>query len=414
VSDALRYFPDPASHREAILEILRESSPPIFLAERRIIAERFADMARALKAHWASWTIAYSFKTNYQVAEAGAMRALGAIAEVVSGHEYRLARRLGYPGRDIVFNGPFKTPDDLRGAIADGARINVNDPDELQCIEGVTRSMNARCSIGLRVNVPISGFPPSRFGFGIVDGEADTAVRHVWNSPHLRLAGLHLHLRGDMDKPTWYGQACRVLADFLGTWPSDALAALEYVDMGGGYPAHMSKLDTRTEWDPRPIDEYIAAITHELRRAFEGKTPPRLIVEPGRYLVNDAILFVSRIVSVRDRAGTQQIVCNGATTMVPFTRHRAPILRAYGPDLQPRDGVPIASSIYGASCREDDVLFQGEIGRVSTGDLLVHFGVGAYNSSLNPVFIFPCPILRFIDHAVPIGPGEVPHAGGGR
>jgi diaminopimelate decarboxylase len=100
--------------------------------------------------------------------------------------------------------------------------------------------------------------------------------------------------------------------------------------------------------------------------------------------------------------------------MVPFTRHRAPILRAYGPDLQPRDGVPIASSIYGASCREDDVLFQGEIGRVSTGDLLVHFGVGAYNSSLNPVFIFPCPILRFIDHAVPIGPGEVPHAGGVR
>ena len=168
--------------------------------------------------------------------------------------------------------------------------------------------------------------------------------------------------------------------------------------MGSGFPAHMSKLDTRVHWDPRPIDEYIVAITQELRRCFDGAPAPRLILEPGRYLVNDAIIFVSRIVSVRDRAGTQQIVCNGATTMVPFTRHRAPIIRAYRPDLTPREGPPIPSTIYGASCREDDVLFQGAIGRVVTGDYLVHFGVGAYNSSINPPFIFPCPILRFIEH----------------
>ena len=413
MSDALRHFPDPGAHRDRILEIVGQSAPPIFLAERRIIAERFNDMARSLQAHWPTWTIAYSFKTNYQAAESGAMRALGAIAEVVSGHEYRLAKRLGYPGREIVFNGPYKTADDLRAAIGDGARINANDPDEVQRIEDVARSMNVRCPIGLRVNVPISDFPPSHFGFSIADGEADAAVRRVWSSPHLRLAGLHLHLRGDMDKPAWYAQGCRTLVDFLGTWPADAVAALEYIDLGGGYPSHMSKLDSRAEWDPRPIDEYIVAITRELRRGFEGQAPPRLILEPGRYLINDAVLFVSRIVSVRDRAGTQQIVCNGATTMVPFTRHRAPILRVYGPDLQPRDGPSIPSNIYGASCREDDVLFQGAIGRVAPGDYLVHFGVGAYNSSINPAFIFPCPALRFIEHDALAGSSAGPSAGGG-
>jgi diaminopimelate decarboxylase len=285
----------------------------------------------------------------------------------------------------------------LRAALADGARINVNDPDELRCIDGVARSLNQRCAIGIRVNVPIGDFPPSRFGFAIVDGEADEAVRQVWASPHLQLAGLHLHLRGDMDNPRWYGQACEVLAGFLRSWPASQLAALEYIDMGGGYPAHMSKLDTRTHWDPRPIDEYVAAITQRLRPVFDGRPAPRLIVEPGRYLVNDAIVFVSRIVSVRERAGTQQIVCNGATTMVPFTRHRAPILRAYRPDLIVRDGPAVPSGIYGASCREDDVLYQGEFPRVATGDYLVHYGVGAYNSSINPAFIFPCPTLRFIE-----------------
>lgn len=412
-NNELGHFPDLDEHRELILKIVNQSAPPIFLAERRIMADRFGDMTRALNAHWSKSTIAYSFKTNYQVAESGALRALGAIAEVVSGHEYRLAKRLGHAGAEIVFNGPYKTNDDLRAAIADGARINVNDPDELQRIEGVARSMNVRCPIGIRVNVPLSEFPPSHFGFSIADGEADVAVRRVWDSAHLRLAGLHLHLRGDMDKPTWYGQACRVLADFLRSWPSQHAAALDYIDLGGGYPAHMSKLDTRAHWDPRPIDEYIVAITQELRRGFEGRSPPRLILEPGRYLVNDAIIFVSQIVSVRDRAGTQQVVCNGATTMVPFTRHRAPIIRAYRPDLTPREGPPMPSNIYGASCREDDVLFQGEIGRVVTGDYLVHFSVGAYNSSINPPFIFPCPTLRFIERGSAVGLREESSADGG-
>jgi diaminopimelate decarboxylase len=394
----LEHFPDLAAQREFVLPILSRAAPPIFLAERRILADRYHAMARSLEAHWPTWTIALSFKTNYQVAESGALRALGAIAEVVSGHEYRLARSLGFVGKDdIVFNGPYKTADDLRMALSDGARVNVNDPDELRSIEDVARSLNQRCAIGLRVNVPISDFPPSHFGFSIVDGEADAAVRQVWASPHLRLAGLHLHLRGDMDNPAWYRQACEVLAGFLRSWPAAHRAALDYIDMGGGYPAHMSKLDTRTHWDPRPIDEYITAITQQLRPVFDGRPAPRLIVEPGRYLVNDAIVFVSRIVSVRERAGTQQVVCNGATTMVPFTRHRAPILRVYRPDLIARDGPAVPSAIYGASCREDDVLYQGDFPRVTTGDYLVHHGVGAYNSSINPAFIFPCPTLRFIE-----------------
>jgi len=411
--DELRYFPDLDEHKELILKIVKQSMPPIFLAERSILADRFADMARALDAHWPRWTIAYSFKTNYQVAEAGALRALGAIAEVVSGHEYRFARSLGHAGDEIVFNGPYKTADDLRAAITDGARINVNDPDELQCIEDVARSLNTQCSIGVRVNVPLTDFPPSRFGFSLAHGEADAAVRRVWDSAHLRLAGLHLHLRADMDNPAWYTEACQALADFLRSWPSQRVAALEYMDMGSGFPAHMSKLDTRVHWNPRPIDEYIVAIAQGLRRCFDGTPAPRLILEPGRYLVNDAIIFVSRIVSVRDRTGTQQIVCNGATTMVPFTRHRAPIIRAYRPDLTPREGPLIPSSIYGASCREDDVLFQGEFSRVVTGDYLVHFGVGAYNSSINPAFIFPCPILRFIERGSPVGLSEESGAGGG-
>lgn len=395
----LRPFPDLAAQREAVLALVARSEEPLFIADRRVLANRFDAMARALDAHWPAWTIAYSFKTNYQVAESGALRALGVLAEVVSGHEYSLAQRLGFRGDEIVFNGPYKTAADLRAAIADGARINVDHPEELRVFEDIARSMNRRCAIGMRVNVPLSALPPSRFGFSIGDGEALAAVRRVWDSPHLRLAGLHLHLRGDIDNPAWYSEAAILLAGFLQSWPADRRAELAYLDMGSGFPSNMSPLDTRTEWNPRPIGEYIAAIAQGLERCFDGARKPRLILEPGRYLVNDAIVFVSRVVGVRDRAGLQHIVCNGATTMLPFTRHRAPILGMHRSDLTPHDGAAVPSTLYGASCREDDVLYQGALPRVKAGDYVVHYGVGAYNASISPPFIFPCPLLRFIDRA---------------
>jgi hypothetical protein len=214
-------------------------------------------------------------------------------------------------------------------------------------------------------------------------------VRRVWDSAHLRLAGLHLHLRADMDNPAWYTEACQALADFLRSWPFQRVAALEYMDMGSGFPSHMSKLDTRVHWNPRPIDEYIVAIAQGLRRCFDGTPAPRLILEPGRYLVNDAIIFVSRIVSVRDRAGTQQIVCNGATTMVPSTASR--------PDhSEPPTG---PDSARGPSSREHlwCIVPRGRRAvsavRRPTGDYLAHFGVGAYiRASIRRSS--SCPILR--------------------
>lgn len=396
----LRPFPDLAAQREAVLALVARSEEPLYLADRRVLADRHQALARALDTHWPAWTLAYSFKTNYQIAESGALRALGVLAEVVSGHEYRLARRLGYRGDEIVFNGPYKTPDDLRTAIADGARVNVDGPQELQAFEDIARALNKRCAVGLRVNVPLSAFPPSRFGFSVGDGEALAAARRVWDSPHLRLAGLHLHVRGDLDNPAWYREAADLLAAFLLSWPAERRAALDYLDLGSGFPSNMSKLDSRPEWDPKPIGEYVAATAQGLAPCFDSGAPkPRLIHEPGRYLVNDAIVFVSRVVSVRDRAGRQQVVCNGATTMLPFTRHRAPIVRVYRPDLTPHEGGAVPSTLLGATCREDDVLYQGALARVQAGDLVVHYGVGAYNASITPAFIYPCPLLRFIDRA---------------
>jgi len=166
--------------------------------------------------------------------------------------------------------------------------------------------------------------------------------------------------------------------------------------LGGGFPANTPKPYSRETWTPRAIDEYVAAIVGELVDAFPEERRPTLMVEPGRYLVNDGIDFLSRVVSVKDSETTQVITSNGSLSMIPLTHYRPQLIRALSPELVERSDSKRRSIIHGASCRENDVLYQGIFPAVEVGDYLVHQGVGAYNSSLGADFIFKSPPMLFI------------------
>ena len=112
--------------------MLRRTETPLFLADSRILIDRYLPARARTPRRRPDSAIAYSFKTNYSVAQSRVLQSNGAWAEVVSGREYRLARRLGYEGEKIVFNGPYKRDDELRDALRDGALIHVNDLSELE------------------------------------------------------------------------------------------------------------------------------------------------------------------------------------------------------------------------------------------------------------------------------------------
>ena len=105
----------------AIAGVLERTRTPVFLGEKRILADRFRTLANSLSSRWPKHVIAYSFKTNYAVASSNFLEEIGAWAEVVSGREYQMARELGYPGERIVYNGPFNTANELERAQMEGA-----------------------------------------------------------------------------------------------------------------------------------------------------------------------------------------------------------------------------------------------------------------------------------------------------
>ena len=386
----MAYYPDVVAQREVLLPLLQQRHTPIFLCERANVVARYRALEAALVEHWGPHIISYSFKTNYHIAESDFLRELGVWAEVVSAREYRMARTFGYCGSQIIFNGPHKPEESLLAAVGDRALININDHDELDRLLKMAAPREQPLGIGIRVSSTLPRVGHSRFGFSLENAEATEAVHRIRDHAKVRLTAVHTHVYGDTDDPAIYACAADRLGAFIRQHVLDD--GLKYIDMGGGFPAHSPQPKSRSSWAPQPIDVYIRHIADSLGEFYPNRDGrPTLVVEPGRYLVCDGVVLVTRVVHVKKRHGCQVVNCDGSISMVPLTHYSPQIIRAYTPELAPRDHPLIPTSIHGVTCRENDQLYEGRFPVVSPGDLLVHFAAGAYNSNLSPDFIFASP-----------------------
>ncbi len=393
----LGHYPDIIRKRPAVQEILARTGTPIFLCDRDILSARYRALDQCLNDAWQQHVIGYSFKTNYQIARSGILQQAGAWAEVVSGYEYRLARELGSPGRSIIFNGPYKSDIELSLAFEEGSLVILNDHNELDRAMGLIRPAGASVEIGLRLasSMPLLGH--SRFGFSLENGEALAALGKIQRCPGLSLVALHTHLHGDTDAPDLYRQATQRVGEFASRYLGDLKDGLKYIDLGGGFPAHTPKPKSRDSWNPQEIEVYIRSITDTLRQFFpDEQRQPTLIVEPGRYLTADGVVLITRVVHVKQREGRQLVNCDGSISMVPLTHYSPQVIRAWTNDIQPRSGHESQTIIYGSTCRENDILFEGPFVDTLPGDYLVTYATGAYNANLSPDFIFEAPGMELI------------------
>jgi diaminopimelate decarboxylase len=393
-----RHYPDVDGQADLLRDLVARHSPPVFLTDREILRQRYRRMRSCLDRLWPNSKVAYSFKTNYWVAESRTLQELGCWAEVVSSREYDLARSLGFEGKEIVFNGPYKSNQALARALQDNATINLNDHDELDRLLELLASDGRRRGVGLRLRCTLDKVGGSRFGFSLDSDEAREAARRIKSSEHLDVEGLHLHMLGDTDDPACYAEGCRRVAEFATEHLPQQGNSLRYLDLGGGYPAHSPPPYSKSSWNPLPIESYLEAMTAVLRPVFSAANAPLLILEPGRYLVCDSMIFVSRVISRKQEKGQQNLVADASITMVPLTHYCPQILRVFTADFEPRHSADRSETVlYGASCREDDLLFRGPLDRAQVGDYLVHYAVGHYNNSLSPAFIFATPQVIFYD-----------------
>lgn len=371
--------------------LLQRFGSPLFVVSESRLGGEFRDFRDAFRQLYAETEVAYSYKTNYLTGIRALLHDEGAWAEVVSGLEYEMAKRLGVPSDRIVFNGPWKTEDDLRRAVKDGAWINVDSFDELASLEEVARAEGVRAPVGLRVTAQATEAPWEKFGFSLEAGLAEEACRRAVASPTLRLAGLHVHLGTDLADPAVFEKLLAAVLPLMARLERERGVRWEVLDLGGGVPNRHRWARVRPGAGPeRVFPAFAKAIARPLGRALRRlQSRPRLVLEPGRAVVEHAVFLLTTVVATkRLPSGVKAAILDAGVHLLPTAYYS--VL-----DIAPAKATPLSVeevTLFGPLCMQVDCLATGiRLPPLRRGSRLVVKNCGAYADSQSMQFIHARP-----------------------
>ncbi|MBI4397655.1 MAG: alanine racemase [Candidatus Omnitrophica bacterium] len=377
--------------------LLSKFGSPLYVVSEQNLRNKYREFIQALRGLYPDSYIAYSYKTNYLSGICSIFHQEGAWAEVVSGLEYGMALEMGVDPSKIVFNGTHKASEDLIAAIKGNSMIHIDSFNEIYQLESLSVSKTKPANVGVRVNMNVSYPPWNKFGFNLESGQAFEACRRVASSGSLRLNGLHCHLGTYVADSGAYYQGIMRLIDFALKLERDLKVQIEYLDMGGGYASANtlhSQFLSGAAIVPT-LEQYAHALCQPLRkRAGEFKRKPRLILEPGRGLVDEAISLVTTVVATkRFEDGRKAIIVDAGVNILPtayWFKHEIASTQDVGSNLE-------TVNIYGPLCMQIDVLrTEVRLPPFQKGHILVIKNVGAYNMSQSMQFIYARPAVVVI------------------
>ncbi len=373
-------------------ELIAQYGSPLGIVSESALREGYRRMQEPFVERYPKTIVAWSVKTNYNTAVCAVFRDAGAWGEVVSGYEYGIARDIGIPGSQIIFNGPIKTDEEVLRAFAEGATINIDSFDELAQFEALAAQLDTPARVGIRVNMQLNYPPWSKFGFNLETGEAFQAARMVQSSSNLQLAGLHLHGGTYVTDLSIHARAAANLMDLALRLETELDASIEYIDLGGGYASENTlhgQFMTGEAVIPTP-EQYAEAIcTPVSRGAARLKSEPQLFIEPGRVMVDSSMTILTTVQTAKRLSnGKKAVIVDAGVNILPtayWYKHETQLMRG---SQEPMEEV----NIYGGLCMNIDVLSTDVLmPPLRKGDRLAFHNCGAYNMTQSMQFIYPRP-----------------------
>jgi len=386
----------------SIKKLIGEYGTPLFVVSAKILRNNFKKFRQEFSNKYPKVGVAYSYKANYLLGVIDLIHKEGGLAEVASGFEYEIARKIGVPGKSIVFNGPYKRNQELKRAIEDGAIINVDNKYELELIEDIASDINKPVEIGIRINTDVGIHQlPDRFGFNLESGEALEVVNSCCEKKRLRIAGLHIHLTSYVLQPgefenfmpakniklIWpkssemYRSASERLVKFAQQIRNRFGITLKYLDMGGGFP----EVDSLTP--------YVRAIVEPILDVFKNDEP-LLILEPGRAIVKNAVHLITTVVDVKEMTNEKRrVTLDAGINLLPtslWSLQEFEVVTNSNENLK-------ETMVYGPLCLQTDIVGIVKLPELKIGDNIIIKNIGAYNIPQSSSFIFPRPFIVLID-----------------
>ena len=339
-----------------------------------VFAGAFADV-RAL--------VCYAMKANSNQAVIRTLAKLGAGADVVSGGELQRALKAGVPPEKIMFSGIGKTEQELAAAVdANILCVNVESEPELELLSAIAAAKGRVADISLRVNPDIDARTHAKIAtgksenkFGIPISRAREVYRHAATLKGVRASGVDMHIGSQITQLQPFDDAFALLSDFVRMLRADG-HRIEHVDLGGGLG-----IPYRDDNDPPPEPAAYADVVKRATRSLDCT----LIFEPGRLLVGNAGILVTRVLYIKRNpadpsAKTFVIVDAAMNDLIRPTLYEAH--HDIRPVKQPLpDARRIVADVVGPVCESGDFLaLDRDMVAPAPGDLLAVMTAGAYGA----------------------------------
>ncbi|HXF17010.1 MAG TPA: diaminopimelate decarboxylase [Burkholderiales bacterium] len=359
----------------ALPEIAERFGTPCFVYSRAALEQAYLSYDRAFGGR--SHLICYAMKANSNLAILNLFARLGSGFDIVSGGELaRVIAAGGSPGK-TVFSGVGKTRDEMRQALGAGVLcFNVESESELERLNDVARELRRKAPVSLRVNPDVDAktHPYISTGrkenkFGIAYGDALRIYRKARGLGHLHIVGIDCHIGSQLTELAPFIDALNKVLELVDKLSAEGIE-LKHVDLGGGLGIRY-----RDESPPLP-DIYVKSLLKCL-----GERPQEILLEPGRALVGNAGLLLTRVEYLKHEDTRNFAVVDAAMNDLI----RPALYDGYHEirQVEPSTAAPKRYQIVGPVCETADFLGNDRDLALKQGDLLAVMSAGAYGMSMS-------------------------------
>ncbi|MCU0896435.1 MAG: diaminopimelate decarboxylase [Burkholderiales bacterium] len=356
-------------------DIAARYGTPCYVYSRAALESRFRafDAALAGRDH----LVCYAMKANATLAVLDVFARLGAGFDIVSGGELARVIAAGGDPRRVVFSGVGKRESEMRQALAaDILCFNVESASELSRLDRIAGEMGRRAPVSFRVNPDVdpkthpyisTGLKENKFGIAYED--ALDLYRDAARRPNVEVVGIDCHIGSQITEVAPYFEAVDKVLALVDRLDAEGIR-LQHLDFGGGFGIRY-----RDETPPE-IAAFLGGIL-----ARVGERPVKLMFEPGRWLVGNAGLLLTRVEHLKHSPGKNFAIVDAA--MNDLMR---PALYDAWHDILPvaaRAGQTRRYEVVGPVCESGDFLGHDRELALEEGDLLAIMSAGAYGMSMS-------------------------------
>jgi len=385
-------------------ELAERFGTPLHVISGSRLRQNYRRIRDAFASRWsAGVNVHFAIKSNPAIAVRRILTQEGAGGDCLGVPELHVSLVAGTPPERLVLNGNNKPDDAIELAVRCGARINVDDLDEVERVAAMARAAERVVTVGIRskpdrgaLEEQSSEMAALSIGayaelskWGLEPDDAVAAARAILARPELRLVGLHYHLGRHLSEPELFEDMAPGLAHLSQRLQREAGWAPGSVTLGGGFTQGRDPFFRNSgalaAWPQAaddfvaPIEDFAEAVCSELQRRFSerGLPLPVLGLEPGRYITASAGVTLTRVGTVKQGRARRWVMVDSPGTHLGLSRsprdaHAIVVADGSAPDHE------VVCDVVGPLCVVDVIAQQATLPAVGPGALLCVLDTGAY------------------------------------